>query len=148
LPGLGQPIELQNLLLDLAQLSSECQEIGDDREQLLDTVTPDRRNDPELGKIGPDCIDYSGLPADEQMACTVEHQAALLLGRLGWYKPDVRPGDGLANGLCVSRIVLLPLDVWLHMGRRDQPHGVTQCLQFARPMVRRGAGFDTDQTWR
>jgi hypothetical protein len=67
---------------------------------------------------------------------------------LGWYKPHVGPGDCLANGLRVSRIVLLPLDVGLHIGRRDQPHGVTQCLQLARPVVRRGAGFDTDQTWR
>jgi methionine aminopeptidase len=48
----------------------------------------------------------------------------------------------------VSRVILLPLDVGLHIGRRHQPHGVTQCLQFARPMVRRGAGFHTDQTWR
>jgi hypothetical protein len=38
LPGPDQPIEFQNLLLDLAQLNSECQEIGDDRKQLLDTV--------------------------------------------------------------------------------------------------------------
>jgi hypothetical protein len=25
---------------------------------------------------------------------------------------------------------------------------MTQCLELARPMVRRAAGFDTDQTWR
>ena len=28
--------------------------IGDDIEQFLDTVAPNRRNDPELGKMGPD----------------------------------------------------------------------------------------------
>jgi hypothetical protein len=38
-------------------------------------VTPDRRNDPELGKMGPDCIDHRGLLTDEQMAGAVEHQA-------------------------------------------------------------------------
>jgi hypothetical protein len=82
------------------------------------------------------------------MAGAVEHQAALLLGGLGWYKPHVGPGDCLANGPLVSRIDLLTLDVGLHIGRRDQPHGVTQCLELARPVVRRAAGFDTDQTWR
>ena len=111
-------------------------------------MTPDRRNDPELGKMGPDCIDHRGLLTDEQLARAVQHQAALLLGGLGRYKPHVGPGDCLANRLRVSRIVLLPLDVGLHIGRRDQPHGVTQCLELARPVVRRGAGFDTDQTWR
>ena len=42
-------------------------------EQFLDTVTSDRRNDPELGKMSPDCIDYCGLLTDEQMAGAVEH---------------------------------------------------------------------------
>jgi hypothetical protein len=160
-PGPDQPVELQDLLLDPSQLSPECREtrtsyvrnspvvqIGDDIEQFLDTVTPDRRNDPELGKMGPDCIDHRGLLADEQMAGAVKHQTALLLGGLGWYKPHVGPADRFANGLCVSRIVLLPLDVGLHIGGRHQPHGVTQCLELARPMVRRAAGFDPDQTWR
>src|SRR6202162_2817208 len=159
-PGPDQPVELQYLLLDPSQLSPECREtrtsylrnslvvwIGYDIEQFLDTVTPDRCNNPELGKMGPDRIDHRGLLTDEQMARPVQHQAALLLGGLGRYKPHVGPGDCLANGLCVSRIVLLPLDVGLHIGRRHQPHGVTQCLELPRPMVRRAAGFDTDQTW-
>ena len=47
-------------------------------EQFLDTVAPDRCNDPELGKMGPDCIDHRGLLTDEQMARTVQHQATLL----------------------------------------------------------------------
>jgi hypothetical protein len=73
-------------------------------------VTPDRRNDPELGKMGPDCIDHRGLLADEEMAGAVEHQATLLLRGLGWYKSHVGPGDRLANRLRISRIVLLPLE--------------------------------------
>ena len=114
----------RTLLLDPAQLSSECEEtcsshfrnslvvwIGDNSEQLLDAVTPDRRNDPELGKMGSDCIDHCRLLTDEQMAGAVQHQAALLLGSLGWYKPHVGPGDRLANRLCISRVILLPLDV-------------------------------------
>src|ERR1700675_4683214 len=118
-----QPVELEYLLLDPLQLIPECREtrtsnvrnslvvlIGDDIEQFLDTVTTDRCNDPELGKMGPDCIDHRGLLTNKQMAGAVEHQTALLLGGLGWYEPHVRPGDRLANGLCVSRIVLLPLE--------------------------------------
>jgi hypothetical protein len=77
-PGPDQPVELQYLLLDPAQLSSECRQtrtsylrnslivwIGYDIEQLLDTVAPDRCNDPELGKMGPDRIDHRGLLTDE-----------------------------------------------------------------------------------
>jgi hypothetical protein len=54
-----------------AQLSSECRQtrtsylrnsliiwIGQDVEQFLDTVAPDRCNDSELGKMAPDCIDH------------------------------------------------------------------------------------------
>ena len=122
-PGPDQPVELEYLLLDPSQLIPECREtrtsyvrnslvvrIGDDIEQLLDAVTPDRRNDPELGKMRPDCINHRGPLTDEQLARAVQHQAALLLGGLGRYKPHVGPGDCLANRLRVSRIVLLPLE--------------------------------------
>src|SRR4051794_22444703 len=77
-PGRDQPVELQYLLLDPAQLSPECRKtrssylwnslvvwIGDDSEQFLDTTAPDRCNDPELGKMGTDRIDHRGLLADE-----------------------------------------------------------------------------------
>jgi hypothetical protein len=43
--------------------------------------------------------------------------------------------QGLRRGLSVGRIVLLPLDARLDVGRRHQPHGVAKCLQLARPMV-------------
>jgi hypothetical protein len=45
--------------------------IGDDIEQFLHTVAPNRRNDPELGKMSPDGIDHRGLLTDEQMARAV-----------------------------------------------------------------------------
>ena len=122
--------------------------IGDDSEQFLDTVASDRRNDPELGKKGPDRIDYRSLLTDEQMARAVEHQAALLLGSLGWHELHVGPGDCLADRLWVSRVILLPFDIGLHVGRRHQPHRVPKCLELARPMVRRGTRFDTDQASR
>src|SRR6266576_1394462 len=36
----------------------------------------------------------------------------------------------------------------LHAGRRHQAHRMTKSLQFARPMMRRGAGFDTNEARR
>jgi hypothetical protein len=104
-------------------LSLKCQEthtghlrnppvawIGYDVEQFLDTVAPNRRNDPELGKMAPDRVDHRGLLTDEQMARSVEQQAALLLRSLGGHEPHVGPGDCFANRLCVSRVILLPLE--------------------------------------
>src|SRR5271156_2110256 len=82
------------------------------------------------------------------MARAVEHQAALLLGSLGCNEPHVGSGDRLADGLCVSGVILLPFDVRLHISRRHQPHGVAKCLQLTRPMMRRGAGLNADQAWR
>ena len=38
---------------------------SDDIEQPLDTVAPDRCNNPELGKMGADRIDHRSLLADE-----------------------------------------------------------------------------------
>jgi hypothetical protein len=70
------------------------------------------------------------------MARAMKHQAALLLGRLGLDKPHVGPGDGFADGLGVSGIVLLSLDVRLYVGRRHQAHGMAERLELARPMMR------------
>ncbi len=82
--GRDQPVELQNLLLEPAQLSSESCEtcasyrrnsivswIGNDMEQFLNALAPDRCNDPELGKMEPDRIDHRSLLTDEQMARAV-----------------------------------------------------------------------------
>jgi hypothetical protein len=147
-PGHDQAIELQNLGLQHPQLGAESRDtgtrdlgqpfvarIGNDFEQLTDTLASDRRNDPEFGKMGADRIDHGGLLTDEQMARAVEHEAALLLGRLGRHEPHVCSSDRFANGLSVGSIVLLPLDVGLHVGRRHQAHRMTKSLQFARPMM-------------
>jgi len=78
----------------------------------------------------------------------MEHQAALLLGRLGLHEPHVSPGDRFADCLGVGGIVLLPLDVRLHIGRRHQPHSMAQCLELTRPMMRRRAGLNTNDAQR
>src|SRR5436190_21523919 len=83
------------------------------------------------------------------MAVAVEHQAALMLGGLGWHEPHVGPGDCLTNRLSASAASFLcRFDIGLHVRRRHQPHRMTKCLQLARPMVRSGASPDADEAWR
>ena len=48
----------------------------------------------------------------------------------------------------VGGVVLLPLDVGLHIGRRHQSHRMPQRLQLAGPMVRRRTSLNPDQAWR
>ena len=119
MPGADHPVELQNLRLQHPQLNAESRHtrtgnlgqplvicVRDDAEQLLDTIASNRCDDAKLRKMSPDGIDHRRLLPDEQMACAVECQAALLLGRLGRDEPHVRPGDCLADGLRIGRIVL------------------------------------------
>src|SRR5258708_26096351 len=158
-PGDDHPIKLQDLLLEAEQLSAErgkaragnlwhpfVARVGNNMQQFHDTFTPDRRDNAELGKVSADRINHCGLLADEQMAGAVKHQAALLLGCLCRHKPHIGSGDRLANSLSVSHVVLLTLNVRLHVSARPQSHGVTECLELARPMVRRGARLNADQT--
>ena len=65
------------------------------------------------------------------MTGTMQCQAALLLRRLGRDEPHVRPGDRLTDRLGVGGIVLMPLHIGLHVGRRHQAHSVAKRLQFA-----------------
>src|SRR4030095_972638 len=128
MPRHDHPIELQNLLLQTEQLGTERDKaragnfwhppvvrVSNGMQQFRDPSTTDRRDNAELGKVGPDRIDYRGLLADEQMSGAVKHQAALLLRRLGWHEPHVGSGDGFTNCLCVSHVILLPFDVGLHV---------------------------------
>jgi hypothetical protein len=76
------------------------------------------RDNAELGEVRADRINHRGLLADKQMASTVKHQAALLLGCLGWREPHIGSGDRLANRFCVGHVVLLPFDEGLYIGWR------------------------------
>src|SRR4029450_6045039 len=64
-----------------------------------------------------------------------------------WHEPHGCPGDGLADRLGICGIVLLPLDVGLHVGWRHQAHDMAESLEFARPIVRRGASLHANQAW-
>ena len=131
MPSHDHPIKLQNLLLQAEQLGTErgkaragnlwyplVARVGNNAQQFRDPFAPDRRDNAELGKLRSDRINHCGLLADEQMASTVKHQAALLLGCLGWHEPHVGSGDRLANRFCVGHVILLPFDVGLDVSRR------------------------------
>ena len=88
MPGHDVAVELQDLRLEHTQLRAKggntlagdlwhaiVIRIGDDVEQLLDTVAADRRDNSELGKMRADGIDHGGLLADKEMARAMEHQA-------------------------------------------------------------------------
>src|SRR5262249_31922699 len=47
------------------------------------------------------------------------------------HEAHVCSGDRFANGLSVCSIVLLPLDVRLHVGRRHQAHRMPHCCELA-----------------
>src|SRR5688572_28972014 len=95
-----------------------------------------------------DRIDHRGLLPDKEMAGAMEHQAALLFGRLGRDESHVRPSDRLADCLGIGGVVLLPLDVGLHISRRHQANSMAERLELARPVMRRRTGLDTNQAWR
>ena len=98
-------------------------------------LSANRRNDPKLGKMGTDRIDHGSLLANEEVPGAVEHQAALLLGRLCLYEAHVWSHNGFADRLSIGSIVLLAFEVGLHIGRRHQPNGMTERPQLARPMM-------------
>src|ERR1700740_3287316 len=96
MPGHDVAVEIHNLCPLRAQLPAKGDNtvagdlghasvigISDDIEQLFDTVSANRRDDAELGEVGADSIDHRSLLANKKVACAMEHQAALLLGRLG-----------------------------------------------------------------
>ena len=59
--------------------------------------------------------------------------------------PHRRTRHRLADRLGIARVGLAALDVRLHVGRRHQPHLVTQLGDLARPVVARAARLDPDQ---
>src|SRR5450759_4095477 len=80
MPGQDHPIELQNLLLESEQLSTErgkagtgnlrhpfVARVGNNMQQFRDPSTPDRRYNAELGKVRSDRVNHRGLLTDEQM---------------------------------------------------------------------------------
>jgi hypothetical protein len=109
-------------------------------EQFLNTIASDRSDDPELSKMGADRIDHLGLLTHAEMTRAMKYHAALLLRVLGIDEPHVGSRDRFANSLSVSCIVLLTLDVWLHVSRPHQSHGMAKCDNAHASMSTRHGG--------
>src|SRR6478752_5350412 len=75
----------------------------------------------------------------------MKRQRGLLLDRLDRNKAHGRARDRLADRLRISGVGLAPLHVWLDVGRRHQPHGMTQTSKLPRPVMARAAGLHADQ---
>jgi hypothetical protein len=119
-----------------------------DRQQLLEPFDPLCSRNAELGQMRPQDIDHLGPLAHQQIARSMLHQAALLLGRLDPYKTHGRASDRLADRLGVGSIVLVALDVGLYVFRWHQSYLVAKLREFTRPIVGRGTGLHADQARR
>ena len=161
MPGVYLPVELKDLSFELAEQSAQGFEtrtgdirdaiifwIGDSIEQFLHAVAADGSDNTELGQVRADRIDDCGLLPDKEMPRAVKHEATLLVACLSWYEAHARPLYCLADDLGIDRVVLLALNVRLHVGRRYETHGMSESLQFARPVMRGGARLDTDEARR
>src|SRR5260370_37415419 len=90
-PGHDQPVELQNLLLEAEQLSTEpgkaragnlwhplVVRVRHNMQQFRNPFAPDRRDNAELGEVRADRVNHGGLLPYEQITGSVSHAAALL----------------------------------------------------------------------
>jgi hypothetical protein len=114
---------------------------GDPFDETPDVLWPTRPGDAELGKVSADRVHEGDPLTGEQLVRSVDHARALLLERLHRRRADVRPSCRLTDGRGVGDIVLLPRDVWLDEGWRDEPHLMPERLEFACPVVRGSAGL-------
>src|SRR5262249_30662095 len=80
MPGRDHAVELQELCFQGSQLGAESHEtgacnlgqsfvtcIGDDIEQLFNTIASERCNNAKLGKMGTDRVDHCGVLANKQV---------------------------------------------------------------------------------
>ena len=78
----------------------------------------------------------------------MRHEGRLLVDRLDGDEPHGRPGHRLADRGGIGGIVLAAPHVRLHVGWRHQPDRMAELDEFARPVMRRGAGLHADQARR
>src|SRR5262249_16248940 len=77
-----------------------------------------------------------------------QQHSSLLVSRLDRYKAHRRAPNRLADRFRIGGVVLVALDVCLHVLRRHQSHLVAKRAQLARPVVRRRARLQANQTGR
>jgi hypothetical protein len=108
---------------------------------------PLRRDHADLGQVAAQAVRQLRALANQHLACLVAHQRRLVQERAHADKPHRRPPHGFANRRRVGRVVLLPPNIRLDIGRRHHPCVMAKLDQLARPVMRRRAGFEPDKTW-
>src|SRR5215469_10538378 len=89
-------------------------------------------------------VDALGALTHQEIAGAEHDAVRLLLFGFDRNEAHARPLGRFTDGLCIGRIVLLPLDERLDVARRDQAHIMTQLSDLTRPVVRPGTGFHRD----
>src|ERR1700747_3764 len=84
----------------------------------------------------------------QRLPATMQQHGSLLVSRLDRHKGHRRALNRPANRLRISGIVLVALDVRLHVLRRHQSHLVAKRAPLPRPVVRRRARLQANQTGR
>jgi len=84
----------------------------------------------------------------QKFADAEDHRRPLRLFALHGHEAHRRPLRRFTDRLGIGRIVLLPLDEGLDVGRRDEPHVMAQLADLAAPVVRAAAGFHRNDAAR
>jgi hypothetical protein len=115
--------------------------------ELRNANWPFGRHNAELGQMSSQGVDdLSSLPHQEfaahQEIAGPEHESGgLRLLALGRHEAHGRALGRLADRLSIHCIVLLPFDERLHVSQRDQPNGMPELADLARPVMRAAAGL-------
>src|SRR5262249_30919957 len=118
------------------------------RNQLMQSFTPLRCHQPELGKVRTKCVDQLSPLTDQEVPRPVQHQHALLLDVLDRHKSHRWPRDGLADRRRIGRIVLAALHIGFDIGWRHEPRVMSQLFELACPLMRRCARFHANAARR
>src|SRR3982750_95348 len=148
---IGSVIGLLGLALAVPDHTPLCR-----RAETLEVPRPKPRGDGAGGGPGRDTglmhllVDSTGLKlygAGEWLVekhGTKRRRCGLGLLAFGSHKAHGRALGGLADRLGICGIVLLPLDEWLDVRRRDQPDRMPEHADLARPIMGAAAGLHGD----
>ncbi len=115
---------------------------------LRDLRDPSPGRDPEFGQVSTDRMQEHGALFDQESPGAVQHRGRLLLGRFDRHEAHGRARHGLADCFRIRGIVLLPLHVRFHIGRRHEPDLMAESSELAGPVVGGRARLHTDQAGR
>lgn len=103
-----------------------------------------RCNDAMLGQMCSKGIDKLRALTDEEVSRREEHGAGLLGFSLWNDEPHRRPGRCFNDRFCIGRIILMPFDKGLNVGRRNQANMAAKFADLTRPVMRCRAGLHSD----